>query len=290
MDTIVRLCYQTEPQTSGAHRHRRKPECTCHLEAVPLQDYRLIRVTICGPLPETAGKRERGPGEGFWRGGNVRRSDRSRKRCRAELQAALCGELAPLLDDYGDNYLVFGDNLPPKQFGGLLPLPEFDAYDNPKWIRRLLVHAVHPDFIVLGDIPCLQALLCELAPRMKTLCWLAPDLTAREQMEDFAEDFYQEYGLAINLQFVPDGNTYGRMCIPAQQFRTPVNVLDFTGEKYLPAFCPPEGSVWLDFASLPEKERRIEARRLKVSYLSLQKQWRKSPSVLDTAGKNRYNT
>ncbi len=263
-----------------------------------LQDYQLIRVTIRETLPkfsEGPGERRRTSGAGhpfrtLLTQLRSRRSNRILEQVRAGMQSALYAELAPLLDDRGDNYIVYADNLPSESFAGLLPLPEFDDYGRPKWIRRLLTYAVHADFIVLGDAPCLHEMLCELAPRIKTLLWIAPDLTAQEQMEDFAEDYYQEYGLAINLRFLPHDSTYGQVRIPDRQFRAPVNILDFTGGKYLPDFCPPEGSVWLDFASLTEKERRIEARRLKVCYVSLQKLWRKSRPVLDTADKNRYNT
>lgn len=291
MDTIVKLCYQTEREAHDHSLNPKKPQCSYRLETVPLQDYQLIRVTIRETAPGLA--ENLGPRHliaAIPARLRNRRLGRRLQQCRVRLQPALRAELAPLLDDHGDNYIVYGDNLPGEWSSALLSLPEFDAYENPKWIRRLLSHAVHADFIVLGNVPCLHALLCELAPRMKTLFWVAPDLTAQEQIEDFVEDFYQEYGLAINLRFLPDGGTYAQVRIPDKQFRSPVNVLDFTGEKYLPSFCPPEGSVWLDFASLPEKERRVEARRLKATYISLRKQWRKSAPVLDTAAKNRYNT
>lgn len=267
MDTIVKLCCQTRS-------HADKLECTHRLETIPKRDYQLIRITICESSPGNA-KGDKSLLAIIKKRLYIRRMEK----CRALMQSALREELSPLLDEYGDNYIVYGDistvygdDLIRSQ--NLIPLPEFDAYRDPKWIRRLLAHAVHDDFIVLGDASCLFEILRGLAPRMKTLLWIAPDLTAQEQTEDFAEDFYQEYGLAIDLRFLPDGGTYSRTRIPDGHFRGPVNVLDFTGDKYVPDFAPPTGSVWLDFDSLPAKERRIESRRLKVVYISLQKEWR----------------
>lgn len=260
MDTIVKLCCQTR-------LHADNLECDHRLETIPKRDYQLIRITVCESFPGDA-KGDKSLLATIKKRLYIRKMEKHR----ALMQTALREELAPLLDEYGDNCIVYGDDL--SQSRNLIPLPEFDAYRNPKWIRRLLVHAVQDDFIVLGDAPCLYEILRGLAPRMKTLLWIAPDLTAQEQTEDFAEDFYQEYGLAIDLRFLPDGGTYSRTKILDRNYRSPVNVLDFTGDKYVPDFNPPAGSVWLDFDSLPEKERRIESRRLKVTYISLQKEWR----------------
>ncbi len=237
-------------------------------EPVPLQDYQLIRVVLSETLPEGG----RGPLIRLL-GGKLL------KGYRRKVQDALRSELAPLLDEFGDNYLSYGERLPIEEFSTLLPLPEFDAFENPKWIRRLLEYARHDDFIVLGDVPCLHAILCELAPRMRSLLWIAPDWAAHEQIEDFVEDFYQEYGLAINLQFVPQDSTYARVRIPDRPFHTPVNVLDFTRDKYLPGFELPRGSLWLDFFSHPGKEQRMESRQTTVRYLSLQKLWKCSKRI-----------
>lgn len=237
------------------------------MEVIAQRDYQLIRITICESMPGDI-EGHRSPLAAIKR----RFYDHRMEKCRTRMKPALKEELAPLLDEYGDNYIVYGDDLSRER--DFIPLPQFDAYRSPKWIRRLLAHAVHDDFVVLGDASCLYEILRGLAPRMRTLLWIAPDLTAQEQTEDFAEDFYQEYGLAIDLRFLPDGGSYSRMKIPDGHFHKAVNVLDFTGGKYVPDFRPPKGSVWLDFDSLPEKERRIESRRLKAEYVSLQKDWR----------------
>ncbi len=237
-----------------------------------MRDYQLIRLVVCEPAPQ------RPPATAkclrFFHSLRERRQTRLHTYMEKKLCAAIGAELSPLLDEMGDNYLFYGDTVPQDCWlRGALPLREFDAWLQPKWLRELLVLAPHVHFVVLGSAPCLQELLQELAPRMKSLLWIAPDLTYQEQLEEFAEDFYQEYGLAVNLHFLPVNSSYGQLSIQNQRYLEPVNVLDFTGERYVPLFSPPEGSVWLDMMSVREKESRIEARRLKVKYFSLKKLW-----------------
>lgn len=225
------------------------------------EDYQFIRVSIAEPQEEIRGPR-------FWR-------EHRKRRARADLTSRIREELVSFLDGYGDNMLFYEDSPAADDWlREVLPLPEFEGYLQRTWVRRLLSRAVNPHFVVLGNVPYLHELLGELAPRMKSVLWIAPDLTYQEQLEEFAEDFYQEYGLAIRLYFLPDNGTYAQMRIPEDRYREPVTVLDFTGDKYIPSFEPLEGSVWLDMASVLEKERRIEARRLKAAYISLKKQWR----------------
>lgn len=209
-----------------------------------------------------------------------RRQSRRHENMEKKLGIELEEELHSLLDQMGDNFLFYEEE-PPREcwVRGILPLQEFDDYLQPKWVRKLLPFARNHHFVILGSVPCLQQLLCELAPRMKSLLWIAPDLTYQEQLEDFAEDFYQEYGLAMTLHFLPVGGTFGQMRIPDHRYCEPVNVLDFSDGRHVPVFNPPAGSVWLDMASVYEKERRIKARRLQVTYISLKKMWREtSPS------------
>lgn len=236
------------------------------LHGFDMSDYRLMRVVIWEPIDD---RRNR-----FGRIGVYLR-ERAGRRARAHLKGELQEELAALLDGHGDNALLYEDGLPKDSWvRELLPLPEFEGYLRREWVCRMLPCAVHPHFVALGSVPYIGELFRELAPRMKSLLWIAPDLTYQEQLEKFAEDFFQEYGLAINLHFVPANGTYAQMRISDDHYRVPVNVLDFTEERYVPCFDPPEGSVWLDLASVREKERRIEARRLKAAYLSLKKRWR----------------
>lgn len=294
MDTIVNVFYQSRPAEQGAHS---KPDCSFELQEFVLQDYRLIRLVISETIVKTNRRRTGGPGlplvkplTRLW--GRVCAAVRSRlqrrrqKRERMRLREKLLQELAPLLDEQGDNALVYADSVPGDNWVRfLLPLPEFDGYLEKRWIQELLPHARHAHFVVLGNVPCLQELLCSLAPRMKDLLWIAPDMTYAEQLEEFAEDFFQEYGLAMDLHFLPDNGTYGQIRIRDERYGEPVNVLDFTGEKYVPVFNPPEGSVWLDMASVGEKERRIGARRLKCSYYSLRKIWRGLKDDTEKSGK-----
>ena len=160
----------------------------------------------------------------------------------------------------------------------ILPFQEFDGFLQRDWVFRLLQQAGCHHFMVLGDAPYIKEVLWLLAPRMKSLFWIPPDRAAEEDLEDFAEEFYQETGLAIQLQFLPLEAGYGQLVIPDCLFRESLNILDFTEGKYIPRFMPPAGSVWLDMASSRDKERRVLARKLPCSFVSLRKQWKNEPS------------
>lgn len=284
MDTIITINLSPISVNSpkavrrGAESENGSP--AYRLDVYQMTDYQLIRILIREPVwvPDP-GKCRTGRRRRF--GADLRRRlwERRQKREREELAERLREELAPALDGYGENALVYEDSVAEESWvRHLLPLPEFDGYFRREWAERLLSRAVHPHFVVLGNADCLQGLLCALAPRMKSVLWIAPDLSYQDQLEEFAEEFFLEYGLAVNLHFLPENGTYAQMRIPDDRYREPVNVLDFTEGRYIPCFAPPGGSVWLDMASVREKERRIEARRLKVCYDSLRKRWR-SPAA-----------
>lgn len=246
-----------------------------------MQDYQLIRIIVREFVKEyPQSKWKRFPTRILLRFVQrlfERRQSRLHANMEKKLGIELEEELHSLLDQMGDNFLFYEEEMPRECWvRGILHLQEFDAYLQPKWVRRILPFARNHHFVILGSVPCLQQLLCEMAPRMKSLLWIAPDLTYREQLEDFAEDFYQEFGLAMTLHFLPVGGTFGQMRISDQRYSEPVNVLDFSDGRHVPVFNPPAGSVWLDMASVYEKERRIKARRLQVTYISLKRVWRNS--------------
>lgn len=266
MDTIIYLSYLNHAHnTYEEESSKTARKCKYNIRECQPDGHRMIKLEIFEPEPRKMRKVKP-----LYYLDRYRRERESRRIARQIRQ-----ELAPILDERYDNFIMYHKNVPKECWiRELLPFEEFDRYMDPKWIKVLLKYAVNTHFVVLGNAPCIQEILCELASNMKTLLWIAPDLTYQEQLEDFAEQFFQEYGLAINLNFVPDNGTYAQMHIPDQRYSDAVNILDFTGEKYIPFFNPPEGSVWIDMASVEEKERRIEARRIKAVYYSLKKQWR----------------
>lgn len=87
----------------------------------------------------------------------------------------------------------------------------------------------------------------------------------------FTEDFYTEYGLAIELQLVEDEAALKRLRLFS---RESVSIVDFTGESYMAVSAAPEGSVWLDMRSVEEKRRRILAKGKKIKYFSMKEIWK----------------
>jgi len=213
----------------------------------------------------------------------------------------MCSRIFSLIEDRADCACVYGDGLKSCLQGGgeigrlwreCWNVEEFRDGFSLRWVRLLLPEAVCHHFVVLGTAPCIPEVLEECARRMKSLRWvLEKDFleSHEEELEDFAENFYEENGLAVSLEPVSGKRGYwsirsdGREC---------VNVLDFTGGDGCFTGAA-EGSVWLDMGASEEKYRRIRQRSSGVRYVSLKELWRQTQKqwdCLDTVGKSGYNT
>lgn len=151
------------------------------------------------------------------------------------------------------------------------PLEEFNGYRQQFWVEQLFPRAVLPHFILLGRAEGLSCVIESCARGMKSLRWILTEAEYDEELAVFAEDFYTEYGLAIELQLLEDTAALKRLRFFC---REAVNVVDFTGEAYMAVSAVPEGSIWLDMLSVEEKRRRIMARGNKITYLSLKEIWK----------------
>ena len=157
-----------------------------------------------------------------------------------------------------------------------LPLEEFQGYAQRFWVRQVFsqgagLPASPPHFVILGTAPGLPEVLEAHARRMKSLRWFLLEAEWDEELSAFVEDFYTEYGLAIELRLLEDGAALKRLRLFCGE---PVIVVDFTGESYMAVPAVPEGSVWLDMFSVEEKRRRILARGKDITYFSMKEIWK----------------
>lgn len=152
-------------------------------------------------------------------------------------------------------------------------IPEFRDYREFRWVKSLLSAAKGPGFILLGIAPCIPLLLEYCAGEMKSLCWYLKEEDCGEEVQEFAEDFYTEYGLAITLLPLSGRNAFRSLRLKSGK---PVCVLDFTEEEKIYAGELSEGSIWLDFGSVEEKKQRIQRLSPGVRYESLKSLWRRS--------------
>lgn len=285
MDTIVYLEYVKKWEAFG------KYACDYSLREHFLEDYRVIRVCIRENIPESMktglcrGKKYPNRISGFWNfvflfGRRLKRSFQTyeQNRKRKLMGKQLGSEVAQMLKP-SDEVWVCRDESDAGDmwFNEIFPFAEFTHFMRREWIFRLLPAAFGCHFVVLGNADCLEEVFWKLASQMKSVLWIAPDQLAGEEIEDFAEEFYQETGLAIRLRYLPAHRVYGQMVIPEHEVREPVTILDFTTGKHIVRFYPKKGSVWMDMASEREKERRICARDLSCELISLRKQWKKLP-------------
>lgn len=310
MDTIIYVIYR-EVQINRDSRGEEHPEPVRVEQFAMGKDFQILHLTVCERRYEAENLLQR------LRPGNALqcladhfpglRARKIQKECdlMAE-QIRTC--LAPLLDRWGENACMYAKRLqmktgsdktgiPQTESGGIWltqvfgnEIPEFQAYQEFRWIDRLLPYAKQEHFLALGTVGCIGQVLERLAPRMKSLLWIVPDYTYKAQVETVAERLYEEFGLAVDLRFLPEGAVFSRVQISGQYLTEPLNLLDFTGEKYVPPLALAPGSVWLDLGALEEKEKRIKGRRMPVEYISLRTiaehpdnfPQKKTAAVLDT--------
>lgn len=161
-------------------------------------------------------------------------------------------------------------------------MDEFAGFMELQWARLLMSHAVCPHFVVLGEAPCIPQLMDQYADRMKSLRWIVNEAcweTQREELEDFAECFYQEQGLAVTIERVQGKGAFEKLRPACKE---PANILDFTGEDKVSAGWAEKGSIWLDMGSSEEKCRRIVQRNSELQYYSLRERWRQTQKSVIT--------
>lgn len=150
--------------------------------------------------------------------------------------------------------------------------PEFDAFLQPQWVEPLLEHAKLHHYVVLGAAESAYSAILHCASRMKSLRWFLQERDCGQEVQNFVEDFYEEYGLAASLHPLEGERAFSRLLLETLE---PVCVLDFTGEPRIPAGGLAKGSVWLDFCSIEEKARRMTEREEGISYFSVKEIWKR---------------
>ena len=273
MDTIIYVIYRQ----IQANEHRTGNSLTDSIRVQPFslgKDFRILQLTVCETQVE--GNREN---RGILRQLATLfpefRARRLRKE-RADLTEQIQSRLFPYLDQWGENVCIYaglphgkGENGNGAWLREALGVPEFEGYSEWKWIDRVLPYAKWERFLALGTVGCVRQVFERIAPRAKSLLWIVPDFTYKAQVETVAEMLYEEYGLAVDLRFLPEGAVFSRLQISGTYLAEPMNVLDFTGEKYVPPLTLVPDSAWLDIGAVAEKERRIKGRRMPVEYISL---------------------
>lgn len=150
--------------------------------------------------------------------------------------------------------------------------PEFDAFLQPQWVEPLLENARLHHYVVLGTAESVYTAILHCASRMKSLRWFLQERDCGQEIQDFVEDFYGEYGLAASLHPLEGERVFSRLLLETME---PVCVLDFTGEPRIPAGGLARGSIWLDFCSIEEKARRMTDREEGISYFSVKEIWKR---------------
>lgn len=152
-------------------------------------------------------------------------------------------------------------------------MEEFQEYRQRFWIERLLPYARLCHYVILGTAPCIYQIIEDRAQGMKSLRWMLLEADCDQELWDFVEDFYTEYGLAIELRTFESEESFRRQKALCSQ---PANIIDFTGDICFSVTEAAEGSIWLDMLSSEEKRYRIQGRRTGVEYVSLKEEWKRA--------------
>ena len=152
-------------------------------------------------------------------------------------------------------------------------MEEFQEYRQRFWIERLLPYARLCHYVILGTAPCIYQIIEDRAQGMKSLRWMLLEADCDQELWDFVEDFYTEYGLAIELRTFESEESFRRQKALCSQ---PANIIDFTGNICFSVTEAAEGSIWLDMLSSEEKRYRIQGRRTGVEYVSLKEEWKRA--------------
>lgn len=152
-------------------------------------------------------------------------------------------------------------------------MEEFQDYTQRFWADCLLSYARLCHYVILGTAPCIYEITEEHARRMKSLRWLLLERDCDQRLQDFVEDFYTEYGLAIELRTFESMEAFKRLRPLCSQ---PSNIIDFTGAVWPFMTDVAEGSIWLDMFSSEEKKYRLQGRRTEVEYVSLKEEWKRA--------------
>lgn len=211
---------------------------------------------------------------------------KERKLAAQEIRSMLA-ELGQIVDDRYDCRCVYADVVlkcladPEAAENDTLQLlwqqywqfPEFSAYLKPQWMEPLLENVRLYHFVVLGCADSTPSVLLRCVGRMKSLRWFLPERECGQELQDFVEEFYGDYGLAVDLHPLEGERVFSRLLLETVE---PVCVLDFTEESRIPTGGLAKGSVWIDFCSVEEKARRILEREEGLFYFSLKEIWKRA--------------
>ena len=192
-------------------------------------------------------------------------------RRREELLEQWKGALRLLAENPNRTYCVYEESLH-RIWNAHWDVPEYTDFRNGKWIDRLMTHALHSHFIVLGVGDCIPAILYAHSRQLKSVRWILREEEFDGTIQNFLDSFYEETGIAIEIRLLDRTQPWWRVCLVGA---AAADVLDFSGEGRVSACGLAAGSVWLDMDSKEGMERRMEAGSPQVFYFSMKKEWKR---------------
>lgn len=180
----------------------------------------------------------------------------------------------------GERRCVYGEGTSCLREKGLLSglwkeywkVEEFTEYNAYRWVRPLLAETKPMDYVLIGRAACIPRVLDNCAKKMKSLTWLFEGdyQEGDNAIQELIEDFYDDYGLLINLQNI---QRKGKAAWREDMAGRTVCVLDFSEQDDMTALTLGENSIWIDFTSSEGKKLKLERRIIGLQYVSLKQYW-----------------
>lgn len=209
---------------------------------------------------------------------------------------ALAEEIDKKVDYPNECFFVLDDELENGFFerqwervSNYVKLRQVDYIQGP-WTAKLITDGKFADFVVLGYKWELLRPLWQKADRIKSLEWYMTRREWNRDVREFVEELEWEYGLLVNVHLLDTEKGYEKIL---WHLKSPVKILDATGETKVKVCGIPKGSLYVDLYSMREKNKEIADRGLPITYFCVKNQWKlwqKDGANLDTTGKNGYNT
>lgn len=157
------------------------------------------------------------------------------------------------------------------------PISSFVNYRETYFARELMEQAKLSHYIILGYDPYLPELLKAHVRYMKTLRFVLTS-APEEELDDFLENCYDEYGLTASVEQVEPRRGHEDTPFYGYQVKSavPSMIIDYSNEIRLFTADLARGSLWLDMDALEEKRYRMEERNTGIQYISMKKKWKNS--------------
>ena len=168
-------------------------------------------------------------------------------------------------------------------------IPEFNDYHEKKWAEEVLnrqEEGIEGDIIIIR-CPRTKArgyfhdYLLRRAPYIKSIRWILKSCDIDDELLYLFEDLEYDYGLTVEQEIINWDERIPVELVNSKYHnghentwkKTPLTVIDFSGDDRLTPYRLPEQSKWIDISASNYKKIKIKQHFGKIKYVSLKDLW-----------------